>query len=165
MDRHSSISIYLSSIVTNEDKTWYVSFYLLLANSMTSFNNQQYRRFPSIFGIEYGVGNRPLTGSMSVYSRNSESGSYCRIRPSTRLTPASPKPDSFRNHRRPDPPHRQSQTGALHYWKPVHVRRPDPLPPVHSRTIPETTTSQPETTADQTHYTASPNSGPHTTEN
>jgi len=38
-----SISIYPSSIVTNEDKTWYVSFYLLLANSMTAFNNQQYR--------------------------------------------------------------------------------------------------------------------------
>ena len=54
---YGSISIYLSSIVTNEDKTWYISFYLLLANSMTAFNNQQYRRFPSIFGVEYGVGN------------------------------------------------------------------------------------------------------------
>ena len=49
---YGSISIYLSSIVTNEDKTWYVSFYLLLANSMTAFNNQQYRRFPSIFREE-----------------------------------------------------------------------------------------------------------------
>jgi len=82
------ISIYLSSIVTNEDKTWYVSFYLLLANSMTAFNNQQYRRFPSIFGAEYGVGNWPLTGSMSLV-RIRKSGSYYRIRPSTRLTPAS----------------------------------------------------------------------------
>jgi len=51
---YDSISIYLSSIVTNEDKTWYV------------FNNQQYRRFPSIFGVEFGVGNWPLTGSMSL---------------------------------------------------------------------------------------------------
>ena len=58
--------IYLSSLVTNEDKSWYVSFYLLLANSMTAFNNQQYRRFPSIFGVEFGVGNWPLTGSMSL---------------------------------------------------------------------------------------------------
>ena len=59
-------SIYLSSIVTDEDKTWYVSFYLLLADSMTAFNNQQYRRFPSIFSVEYEVGNWPLTGSMSL---------------------------------------------------------------------------------------------------
>ena len=50
----------------NKDKTWYISFYLLLANSMTAFNNQQYRRFPSNSGIEYEVGKRPLTGSMSV---------------------------------------------------------------------------------------------------
>ena len=28
--------------------------------------NQQYRRFPSIFGVEYGVGNWPLTGTMSL---------------------------------------------------------------------------------------------------
>ena len=62
---YGSISIYLSSIVTNEDKTWYVSFYLLLANSMTAFNNQQYRRFPSIRGRIW-VGNWPLTGSMSL---------------------------------------------------------------------------------------------------
>ena len=60
---YGSISIYLSSIVTNEDKTKYVSFYLLLANSMTAFNNQQYRGFPSIFGV---VGNWLLTGSMSL---------------------------------------------------------------------------------------------------
>ena len=53
-------------LVTNEDKTWYVSFYLLLANSMTAFNNQRYRRFSSIFGVEYGVGNWLLTGSMSL---------------------------------------------------------------------------------------------------
>ena len=33
---------------------------------MTAFNNQQYRRFPSIFEVEYGVGNWPLTGSMSL---------------------------------------------------------------------------------------------------
>jgi len=63
---YGSISISLSSIVTDEDKTWYVSFYLLLANSMTAFNSQQYRRFPSIFGVEFGVGNWPLTGSMSL---------------------------------------------------------------------------------------------------
>ena len=44
---YGSISIYRSSIVTNEDKNWYVSFYLLLANSMTAFNNQQYKRFSS----------------------------------------------------------------------------------------------------------------------
>jgi len=67
---YGSISISLSSIVTDEDKTWYVSFYLLLANSMTAFNNQQYRRFPSIFGVEFGVGNWPLTGSMSLGIRN-----------------------------------------------------------------------------------------------
>jgi len=55
---YGSIFIYLSSIVTNKDKTWYVSFYLLLANLMTAFNNQQYyRRFPSIFRVEYEVGN------------------------------------------------------------------------------------------------------------
>ena len=64
--KRGSISIYLSSIVTDEDKTRYVSFYLLLANSMTAFNNQQYRRFPSIFEVEYGVGNRPLTGSVGI---------------------------------------------------------------------------------------------------
>ena len=28
---YGSISIYLSSIVTNKDETWYISFYLLLA--------------------------------------------------------------------------------------------------------------------------------------
>ena len=66
LSSYGSISISLSSIVTDEDKTWYVSFYLLLADSMTAFNNQQYRRFSSIFGVEYGVGNRPLTGSMSL---------------------------------------------------------------------------------------------------
>ena len=37
---YGSISLCLSSIVTNKDKAWYVSFYLLLANSMTAFNNQ-----------------------------------------------------------------------------------------------------------------------------
>ena len=36
---YGSISIYLSSIVTNKDKTWYVSFYLLLANSMSTINS------------------------------------------------------------------------------------------------------------------------------
>jgi len=52
----STISSYGSISMTNKDKTWYVSFYLLLANSMTVFNNQQYRRFPSIFRVEYEVG-------------------------------------------------------------------------------------------------------------
>jgi len=66
LSSYGSISISLSSIVTDEDKTWYVSFYLLLADSMTAFNNQQYRRFPSIFSVEYEVGNWPLTGSMSL---------------------------------------------------------------------------------------------------
>jgi len=33
---------------------------------MTAFNNQQYRRFPSILRVEYEVGNWPLTGSMSL---------------------------------------------------------------------------------------------------
>jgi len=53
---------------------------------MTAFNNQQqqYRRFPSILGVEYGVGNWPLTGSMSLVGIR-KSGSS-RIRPSTRLT-------------------------------------------------------------------------------
>ena len=37
---YGSTSICLSSIVTNEDKAKYVSFYHLLANSMTVFNNQ-----------------------------------------------------------------------------------------------------------------------------
>ena len=78
---YGCISIYLSSIVTNEDKTWYVSFYLLFANSMTAFNNQQYRRFPSIFREEYEVGNWPSTGSMSLV-RIQHSGSYYRVRPS-----------------------------------------------------------------------------------
>jgi len=64
--------------VTNKGKTKYVSFYLLLANSMTAFNNQQYRRFPSIFRVEYEVGNWPLTGSIGIR----KSGSYHRIRPS-----------------------------------------------------------------------------------
>ena len=50
---YGSISICLSFIVTNKDKAKYVSFYLLLANSMTAFNNRQYRRFPSIFRVEY----------------------------------------------------------------------------------------------------------------
>jgi len=95
---YGSISICLSSIVTNKDKTWYVSFYPVLANSMTAFNNQQRRRFPSIFRVEYEVGNWPLTGSMSLVGIP-KSGSYYRIRPSTRLTPASLKLDVFRNHR------------------------------------------------------------------
>ena len=77
--------------------TWYVSFYLLLASSMTALNNQQYRRFPSIFRVEYEVGNWPLTDLCLVGIR--KSGSYYRIRPSTRLTPASLKLDVFRNHR------------------------------------------------------------------
>ena len=63
---YGSISISLSSIVTNKDETKYVSFCLLLANAMTAFNNKQYRRFPSIFRVEYEVGNWPLTGSMSL---------------------------------------------------------------------------------------------------
>ena len=95
---YGSISMCLSSIVTNKDKVKYVSFYLLLANSMTAFNNQQYRRFPSIFRVEYEVGNWPLTRSMSLVGiRKSES--YHRIRPSTRFTPASLKLDDFKNHR------------------------------------------------------------------
>jgi len=96
---YGSISICLSSIVTNKDKIKYVIFYLLLANSMTAFNNRQYRRFPSIFRLEYEVGNWPLTGSMSLVEIR-KSGSYYRIRPSTRLTTASLEPDKFRNHRR-----------------------------------------------------------------
>ena len=47
--------------------------------------NQQYRRFPSIFRVEYEVGNWPLTGSMSLVGIR-KSGIYYRIRPSTRLT-------------------------------------------------------------------------------
>ena len=82
---YGSISISLSSIVMNKGKTKYVSFYLLLANSMSAFNNQQYRRFPSIFRVENEVGNWPLTGSIGIR----KSGSYYRVRPSTRLTPAS----------------------------------------------------------------------------
>ena len=45
---------------------------------MTAFNNQQYRRFPSIFRVENEVGNWPLTGSIGIR----KSGSYHRIRPS-----------------------------------------------------------------------------------
>jgi len=45
--------------VTDEDEARYVSFYLLLANSMTPFNIRQYRQFPSIFMVEYEVGNWP----------------------------------------------------------------------------------------------------------
>ena len=82
---YGSISISLSSIVMNKGKTKYVSFYLLLPNSMSAFNNQQYRRFPSIFRVEYEVGNWPLTGSIGIR----KSGSYYRVRPSTRLTPVS----------------------------------------------------------------------------
>ena len=85
---YGSISICLPSIVTNKDNTWYVSLYLLLAYSMTAFNNQQYRRFPSIFREEYEVGNWPLTRSMSLV-RIQKSGSYYRVRPSTSLTTAS----------------------------------------------------------------------------
>jgi len=98
---YGSISIPLSSIVTNKGKTKYVTFYLLLANSITAFNNQQYRRFPSIFRVEYEVGNWPLTGSIGIR----KSGSYYRIRSSTRLTPASLKADNLRNHRRLDLQH------------------------------------------------------------
>ena len=58
---YGSTSTCLSSTVTNKDKAKYVSFHLLLANSMTAFNNQQYRRFRSIFREEYEVGNWPLT--------------------------------------------------------------------------------------------------------
>ena len=100
----------------NKDKTWYISFYLLLANSMTAFNNQQYRRFPSIFGVEYEVGNWPLTGSMSVVGI-------------------------------------QNQGLIVGY-----VRRLDLLLLVRNRTVSETT-------ADQTHHTASPKPGPYTTGN
>ena len=128
--------------MTDEDKTWYVSFYLLLADSMTAFNNQQYRRFPSIFSVEYEVGNWPLTGSMSLVGIRNQGLIIAYVRrldllllvykagrfqkppltrlttllvsnrgsigptttgnscPSTRLTPASLKPDNFRNHAR-----------------------------------------------------------------
>jgi len=58
---------------------------------MTAFNSQQYIggfQVGPIFGVEYGVGNWPLTGSMSLVGIR-KSGSYYRIRPSTRLTPAS----------------------------------------------------------------------------
>ena len=104
---YGSISICLSSIVTNKDKTWYVSFYVLLANSMTAFNNRQYRRFSSIFRVEYKVGNWPLTGSMSLVAIR-KSGSYYRIRPSTRLTTLL-----------------VSNRVLYYYWKLAYVRRLD----------------------------------------
>ena len=59
-----------------------IGFYLLLANSITVFNIRQYRRFPSIFRVEYEVGNWPSTGSMSLV-RIQKSGSFYRVRPST----------------------------------------------------------------------------------
>jgi len=90
---YGSTSTCLSSIVTNEDKAKYVCFYFLLANSITAFNIRQYRRFPSIFRVEYEVGNWPSV----LLVRIKKSTSYCRVRPSTRLTPASLNLDIFRD--------------------------------------------------------------------
>ena len=165
--KRGSISIYLSSIVTDEDKTRYVSFYLLLANSMTAFNNQQYRRFPSIFR-DWIWSRKAAVNWFYVCSRNSESESYCRIRPSTRLTPASLnsgyyttgnscpstrlttaslKPDNIQK-----PPSTRLTTLLVSNRGPILLEtcvcRLDLLLLVWKRTKSETTVSQSETTVD-----------------
>ena len=70
---YGSISIYLSSIVTNEDKTWYVSFYILLATQWQHSTINSIGGFQVYSGIEYEVGKRPLTGSMSVVGIRNQS--------------------------------------------------------------------------------------------
>ena len=94
--------LYISIIHSYERSQDLVCQFLsFISNSMTAFNNQQYRRFSSIFGVEYGVGKRPLTGSMSVVGIRNQSLIVGYVRRLDLLT-ASLKPDSFRNHRRLD---------------------------------------------------------------